>query len=110
MKIVSGAKHAALQDRCDRLVREAEAAEKHAADQQATIQRLRNQLDQQRDTKPDTPVQHPRPAAGAVELQRRLNLALRANGELAERLGQMQDTHIADTRELHDLRQKEASS
>ncbi|MBP5883140.1 hypothetical protein QBA57_28765 [Streptomyces scabiei] len=110
MKLISGAKYAALQTRCDRLAREAEAAEKHAADQQATIQRLRNQLDQQRDNKPDTPVQHPQRTAGAAELQRRLNLALRANGELAERLGQMQDSHIADTRELHDLRQAGGAS
>lgn len=106
MKIVSGAKHAALQARL-RLVEE--AAEKRDAERDATIQRLRNQLDQQRDAKPDTPLQQPQPTAGAAELQRRLNLALRANGELADRLGQMQDSHIADTKELHDLRQGGAS-
>lgn len=44
MKIVSGAKHARLQDRCDRLVREAEAAETHAADQQATINRQATEI------------------------------------------------------------------
>jgi hypothetical protein len=102
MKIVSGAKHAALQDR---LVREAAEAEKRDAERVDTIQRLRAQLDQQRDNRPDTPVQHPQPTAGAAELQRRLNLALRANGELADRLDQMQASHIADTKELHDLRQ-----
>ena len=107
MKIVSGAKHAALQARL-RLAEE--EAEKRDADRVATINRLRNQLDQQRDANPDTPLQQPTAPAGAAELQRRLNLALRANGELAERLGQMQDSHIADTRELHDLRQKGATS
>ncbi|MEU1553969.1 hypothetical protein ABZ517_14790 [Streptomyces scabiei] len=105
MKIVSGAKHARLQDRCDRLVREAEDSAKRAAERDATIQRLRNQLDQQRDNRPDTPVQHPQPAAGAADLQRRLNLALRMVRELDARLGEMQASHIADTKELHDLRQ-----
>ena len=102
MKLISGAKYAALQARL-RLAEE-EAA-KRDADRVATINRLRAQLDQQRDAKPDTPLQQPQPAAGAAELQRQLNLALRANGELANRLDQMQTSHIADTKELHDLRQ-----
>lgn len=102
MKIVSGAKYAALHARL-RLAEE-EAA-KRDAERVATINRLRAQLDQQRDAKPDTPLQQPARTAGAAELQRRLNLALRANRELNERLGQMQDSHIADTKELHDLRQ-----
>lgn len=102
MKIVSGAKYAALQNRL-RLTEE--EAEKRDAERLATITRLRAQLDQQRDAKPDTPLQQPQPTAGVAELQRRLNLALRANGELANRLDQMQASHIADTKELHDLRQ-----
>ncbi|WP_060886208.1 hypothetical protein [Streptomyces caniscabiei] len=102
MKIVSGAKHAALQARL-RLVEE--EAEKRDAERVATINRLRDQLDQQRDTTPDTPLQQPQPAAGAAELQRRLNLALRMVRELDARLGEMQTSHIADTKELHDLRQ-----
>ena len=102
MKIVSGAKYAALPNRL-RLTEE--EAEKRDAERVATINRLRAQLDQQRDTKPTTPLQQPQPAAGAAELQRRLNFALRANGELADRLDQMQASHIADTKELHDLRQ-----
>lgn len=106
MRIVSAAKHAALQAR---LAREAEAARKREAEQADTIDRLRNQLDQQRDTKPNTPVQHPQPAAGTAELQRRLNLALRTVGELAARVEELQASHIADTRELHDLRQGAAS-
>jgi hypothetical protein len=103
MKLISGAKYAALRTLCDRLIRE---AEKRDAERLATITRLRAQLDQQRDVKPTSPVQQPEPILGDAELHRRLNLALRANRELNERLGQMQDTHIADTRELHDLRQK----
>ena len=102
MKLISGAKYAALQARL-RLAEE-EAA-KRDADRVATINRLRAQLDQQRDAKPDTPLQQPQPAAGAAELRRKLTLAQRANGELANRLDQMQTSHIADTKELHDLRQ-----
>lgn len=106
MKIVSGAKHAALQARL-RLVQE--AAEKRDAERVAAIDRLRDQLDQQRDNRPDTPVQHPQPAGGAADLQRRLNLALRMVRELDARLGEMQASHIADTKELHNLRQGDRS-
>ncbi|UJV43839.1 hypothetical protein [Streptomyces sp. AMCC400023] len=105
MKLISGAKYAALQARCDRLTREAEDAEKRDAERLATITRLRAQLDQQRDAKPTTPLQQPQPTAGAAELQRRLNLALRTIRELDARLDEMQTSHIADTKELHDLRQ-----
>ncbi|MDX3637768.1 hypothetical protein PV728_47865 [Streptomyces europaeiscabiei] len=109
MKIVSGAKHAAVLAGAKRIARELEDEKKANAGHLATIQRLRAELDQQRDRKPDGPVQQPKPAVGDAELQRRLNLALRAVGELQQRLDDMQTSHIADTRELHDLRQGVAS-
>lgn len=102
MRIVGAAKYAALQDR---LNLEREEAEKRDAASQATIGRLRAELDQQRDRKPDGPVQQPKPFLGNAELLRRLNLAQRTIRVQAEQLEQLQTSHIADTRELHDLRQ-----
>jgi len=46
---------------------------------------------------------------GDAELRRQLDLARRTVGELQRRLDEMQSSHIADTRELHDLRQGAAS-
>lgn len=109
MRIVSAAKHAAVLARLERQARELEDERKANAGHAATIGRLRAELDQQRDRKPDGPVQQPKPAVGDAELQRRLNLALRAVGELQQRLDDLQTSHIADTRELHDLRQGVAS-
>lgn len=105
MRIVSAAKHAAVLARLARTAKELEDTKKANAEQATTITRLRNELDQQRDRKPDGPVQQPKPAVGDAELQRRLNLALRTIRELHERLDEAQTSHIADTRELHDLRQ-----
>lgn len=106
MRIVSAAKYAALQDR---LNLEREEAEKREAANQATIGRLRAELDQQRDAKPNTPLQQPQPAAGDAELQRRLNLALRAGAELQQRLDELQASNDAASRELQDLRRGVAS-
>lgn len=105
MKLISGAKYAALQTRYQRTARELEDAEKLAADRAVTISRLRAELDQLRDANPDSPVRQPKAPVGDAELRRRLNLALRAVAELQQRLDDMQTSHIADTRELHDLRQ-----
>lgn len=109
MRIVSAAKHAAVLARLDRQARELEDAKKRDTERLATIERLRAELDQQRDRKPDGPVQQPKPAAGDAELRRQLDLARRTIGELQTRLDDMQTSHIADTRELHDLRQGVAS-
>lgn len=109
MRIVSAAKHAAVLAGAKRIARQLEDEKKANAGHVATIGRLRAELDQQRDRKPDGPVQQPKPMLGDAELQRRLNLALRAVGELQQRLDDMQASHIADTRELHDLRQGVAS-
>lgn len=105
MRIVSAAKHAAVLARLDRQARELEDEKKANAGHLATIQRLRAELDQQQDRKPGTPLPEPKPAAGDAELRRQLRLAQRAVGELQTRLDDMQASHIADTRELHDLRQ-----
>lgn len=109
MRIVSAAKHAAVLARLERQARELEAADKRDAERLATIKGLRSEIDRLRDEHPDSPVQQPKPPVGDAELRRRLNLALRAVGELQQRLDDMQTSHIADTRELHDLRQGVAS-
>lgn len=109
MRIVSAAKYAALQTRYERTARELEASDKLSAERLATINQLRSERDRLRDAHPDSPVQHPQPVLGDAELRRQLNLALRAVGELQRRLDDMQTSHIADTRELHDLRQGVAS-
>lgn len=109
MKWVSGAKHAALRALYERTARDLEAANKRDADRQATITRQAAEIARLRDEKPDGPVQQPKPVAGDAELKRRLDLALRTIRELDERLAQMQASHIADTKELHDLRQGVAS-
>jgi hypothetical protein len=105
MRLVSAAKYAALQTRQQRTARELEAAEKLAAERQAVITRQAAELVRLRDTHPDTPLPAPQPAAGDRELRRRLHLAERTVRGLQERLVGMQTSHVADTRELHDLRQ-----
>jgi hypothetical protein len=105
VKWVSGAKHAALRALYERTARDLEAARKRDAERQATITRQAAEIARLRDEKPDGPVQQPKPAVGDAGLRRQLGLALRTIRGLDERLGQMQDSHIADTRELHDLRQ-----
>lgn len=109
MKIVSGAKYAALETRLQRTVTELEKAEKLAADRKDTITRQAAELARLRDEKPDTPVQQPQPVQGDAEPLRQLSLARRTVRELQQRLDDMQASHIADTRELHDLRQGGAS-
>ncbi len=109
MRIVSAAKHAAVLARLARQARELEDEKKANAEHKATITRLRAELDQQQDRKPGTPLPEPKPTAGEAELRRQLNLAQRTIRELDERLDEAQTSHIADTRELHDLRQGVAS-
>lgn len=110
MRIVSAAKHAAVLARLDRQARELEAADKLSTERQAIITRLRAELEQLRDTKPDSPVPQPKPTLGDAELRRQLNLAQRTIRVQADQLEQLQTSHIADTRELHDLRQGGAAS
>ncbi len=105
MKWVSGAKHAAAIAGQQRALKELEAANKRDAERQVTITRQAAEIARLRDEKPDSPVQNPKPAQGDAELRRRLNLANRTIREQAALLEQLQDSHIADTRELHDLRQ-----
>lgn len=105
MKLISGAKYAALETRYQRTARELEASEKVAAERLATITRLRAELEQARDLPADTPMPQLLAAPGDTELRRQLNLALRTVRTQAERLDELQASHVADTRELHDLRQ-----
>lgn len=109
MKFVSAAKYAALQTRCDRLAREVEDAEKRDAGRLATIRGLRAEIERLRDEHPDSPVRQPKPPVGDADLKRRLDLALHALREMQDRVDVLQASHIADTRELHDLRQGVAS-
>jgi hypothetical protein len=105
MKLISGAKYAALRTRYERTAYELEKSRKLAAERLSTITRQAGEISRLRDARPDTPVQQSRPALGDVELRRQLDLARRTVGELQRRLDEMQASHIADTRELHDLRQ-----
>lgn len=109
MRIVSAAKYAALRTRYERTASDLEDARKLAAERLSTITRQAAEISRLRDSRPDSPVQHPQPARGDAELRRQLDLARRAIRELDARLTAMQDTHVADTRELHDLRQGAAS-
>ena len=88
-----------------RAVEGRDEAEKLAAERLSTITRLAALVDDLRDAKPNGPVQTPHPASGDAELRRQLALANRRIGQLEERLADMQVSHVADTRELHDLRQ-----
>ena len=108
MRLVSAAKHAALQTRYDRTAAALEKAEKQAAERAATIARQAAELERLRDAHPDTPLSQPQSVQGDAEVRRQLHLARRAIRQLAEQIDGLQTSHVADTRELHDLRQKEA--
>lgn len=105
MRLVSAAKYAALHTRYQRTDKAREDAEKLAAERQTTITRLRTELEQARDTHPANPRPQPPAAPADAELRRQLNLAHHTVRTLAGRLDDLQTSHIADTRELHDLRQ-----
>lgn len=105
MRLVSASKHAALQTRLDRTTADLEKAEKVAADQRALITRQSAELERLRDRHPETPLPQTPPVHGDAELRRQLHLARRAIRQLAEQIDGLQTSHVADTRELHDLRQ-----
>lgn len=105
MRIVSAAKHAALRTGYQRALADLETAKKRDAERQTTIDRQAAEIARLRDEKPDGPVQQPKPVVGDAELRRQLNLANRTIREQADQLERLQDSHLADTRELHDLRQ-----
>jgi hypothetical protein len=109
VKLISGAKYAALQTLQQRTARELENAEKLAAERLTTITQLRAELEQARNATPGSPLPQPPAAPGDVELRRQLNLAHRTIRTQAARLDELQASHVADTRELHDLRQGAAS-
>jgi uncharacterized coiled-coil protein SlyX len=107
MRLVSAAKYAALQTRLQREEKARETAEKLAAERQATITRQAQEIRRLRDSNPDSPLPAPAQAQaqGDADLRRQLDLAHRQLRELGGRLDDLQSSHIADTRELHDLRQ-----
>ncbi|MFE3031522.1 hypothetical protein ACFXKY_07725 [Streptomyces canus] len=105
MRLVSAAKYAALQLRLQRVEQAREKAEKTAAERQATITRQAEEIRRLRDERPDSPVETPAPVRGDAELRRQLDLARRQLRELGARVDDLQASHVADTRELHDLRQ-----
>lgn len=109
MKLVSAAKYAALRQRYEQTVEARDKAEKLAAERLSTITRLAQQVSHLREDKPVTPLREPEPVQGDAELRRRLALAERTIRNLAAQLEGLQASHIADTRELHDLRQGVAS-
>jgi hypothetical protein len=109
MRLVSAARHAELQYRYERMAEARENADKLAAERLSTITRQAEEITRLRDARPDTPVRESRPVQGDAELRRQLHLARRVIAELSQRLDDVQASHIADTRELHDLRQGGAS-
>lgn len=109
MRLVSAAKHAALQTRYDRTAAALEKAEKLAAERAATITRQAAEIERLRDAHPDTPLSQAPPVEGDAEVRRQLHLARRAIRQLSDQIDSLQTSHIADMRELHDLRQQEAT-
>jgi len=109
MKLVSAAKHAALNTRYQQVVRERDDQAKLAKDRLSTITRLAEEVSRLRDEKPDGPVPMPRPPVGDAELRRQLAIAQSMIRSLSDRVNDLQASHVADTRELHDLRQGVAS-
>ena len=94
----------------DQFAKDRDAQRNTADERLKTINRLQSLLQHYREDKPDTPLPEPQPALGDAELRRQLHLARRANAELSARLDGMQASHIADTKELHNLRRREVSS
>ncbi|MEV7389573.1 hypothetical protein [Streptomyces sp. NPDC091215] len=105
MKLISGAKYAALETKLQRTVRELEDAEKLSAERRATITQQATEISRLRNEQPDPIVAAPQPAQGDAELRRDNHLLRRALADMQERLDGLQTSHVADTRELHDLRQ-----
>lgn len=95
----------ALRDDYRKLAEDRDRAVKLAAERLSTISRLATRVDELLDAKPDGPVRAPLPVRGDVELRRQLLLAERTIRTQAARLDELQASHVADTRELHDLRQ-----
>lgn len=100
-------------DRISRLLdgekRRRQDAEDKLARQSVTIERLQSQVAHHDDEHPDAPVPTPKPTQGDAELRRQLHLARRALAHLDRQLTDLQTSHEADTRDLHDLRQGVAS-
>ena len=106
MRIVSASKYSRLRTTYERTAERLAETEKVAAQRLATITRQAQEITRLREQQPTAkPVPQPRPAAGDAELRRELELARRQVRELEQRVADLQASHVADTRELHDLRQ-----
>lgn len=91
----------ALRARYEQTIEDRDKAVNLAAERLDTITRQAADISRLREELPDGPL----PLKGDAELRRQLHLARRALAELQQRLDDLQTSHIADTRELHDLRQ-----
>ncbi|MFI6251462.1 hypothetical protein [Streptomyces sp. NPDC051016] len=98
-----------LQNRYRRVVEDRDDAVKLAAERLSTITRQAGEISRLRDEMPDRIVSPPPAVQGDAELRRQLHLARQAMAGMQQRLDDLQTSHIADTRELHDLRQEAAS-
>ncbi|MGY5048248.1 hypothetical protein ACWDE0_21850 [Streptomyces sp. 900105755] len=96
----------ALREDYRKAIGDRDDAVKLAASRLFLISRQAEEIARLRDERPeDGPLPQPRPVTGDAELRRRLHLTERALAETQQRLEALQTSHIADTRELHDLRQ-----
>lgn len=105
MRLVSGARYDNLDARYQLAREKQEEAEKLAAERLSTITRQAAELAYLRDQYPNAPLPYPKAPEGDAELCRQLRQAREALAALDERCGELQRSHVADTRELHDLRQ-----
>lgn len=87
------------------VLEERDEAVKLAAERLSTITRLSAKVSRLHDEKPAAIVAAPLPVPADTEVRRQLQLARRALADMQQRLDQLQASHVADTRELHDLRQ-----
>jgi hypothetical protein len=109
MRLVSAAKHAALQTRYEHVVRQRDDFEALAKQRLSTVTRQAQEITRLRDAKPDSPVQSPQPVQGDAELRRQLALAREALASLGGQLDTLQRANEALTAELQDVRRGVAS-
>jgi hypothetical protein len=69
MRLVSGARHDALNTRCQQVVEQRDDLAELASKRLATITRQASELSYYRDQNPDAPLPYPKPAGGDVELR-----------------------------------------
>lgn len=100
MRLVSGARYAALQARCQQVTEARDEAVDLAAKRLSTITRQASELSYYRDQNPDAPLPYPRPADGDVELRRQLHLARQAMAALDQQCRELQRVNELQDRQL----------